>query len=237
MKNKLVYTQRGEVYTSSVIVAEKLGVKHPDLLRTLEKVVKRWEKQVATQRTVSSQVFRESTFTNKMNRTYKMYEMNEQAFIKLIMKLDGYEKAEIIQDLFISEFFRMKNALLNQQNQSWLSNREQGKLVHKEEMDVIKDFIGYATSQGSKSANKYYMNITKMTNKALELLIQSKDGKPLRDLATVTELGFIQVVDNRAMVAIADGMLRKLPYKEIYKYAKEEVENIVDSLCFKAIEG
>ncbi len=82
----------------------------------------------------------------------------------------------------------------------------------------------------------YYQNITKMTNKALELLVQSKDGKPLRDLATITELGFIQVVDNRAMQAIADGLNRKLPYKEIYKFAKKEVEEIVDSLCFKKIK-
>ena len=81
----------------------------------------------------------------------------------------------------------------------------------------------------------YYQNITKMTNKALELLIQTKDGKPLRDLATISQLGFISVVDDRATLAIQDGMDRKLPYKEIYKYAKDEVEKLVDALAFKRI--
>ena len=102
-------------------------------------------------------------------------------------------------------------------------------------MDTIKSFIDYATNQGSKSANMYYQNITKMTNKALELLLQSKDGKPLRDLATIEQLGFISVVDKRATLAIQNGMDRMLPYKEIYKYAKYEVESLVDALAFKSI--
>lgn len=102
---------------------------------------------------------------------------------------------------------------------------------------MIKEFVEYATKQGSKNAKMYYQNITKMTNKALELLVQTKEGKPLRDLATVTELGFIQVVDNRATEAIQDAMKNKLPYKEVYKFAKKEVEDIVDSLCFKKIEN
>ena len=235
MKTELVHSIRGEVYTSSEIIAEKLGVDHSKLLRTLIPIVKRWEKQWTGQSTVSLQIFKESTFTNRMGRTYKCYLMNEPAFAKTIMALGGYDKAEVIQDLFIGEFYRMKNALLNKSNQSWLLKRETGKIARKDETDVIKDFVVYATEQGSENVNKYYSNITRMTNKALELIVQSKDGKPLRDLATVTELGFIQVVDNRAMQAIEDGMKRSLPYKEIYKYAKKEVEDIIDSLCFKRI--
>jgi phage regulator Rha-like protein len=36
--------------------------------------------------------------------------------------------------------------------------------------------------------------------------------------------------------AIKDGMERELPYKEIYKFAKNEVETLVDNLCFKRID-
>ena len=75
-----------------------------------------------------------------------------------------------------------------------------------------------------------------MTNKALELLIQVKDGKPLRDMATIQELGFISVVDNRAAQSLEYGIKNNLPYKYIYEIAKEEVNNLVDSLCFKRIK-
>lgn len=235
MKNEIVHTNRGDVYTSSRIVAEMLEVNHKDLLRTIIKITERIEKQGATKHIKFPQIFKETTFTNKQNRTYPMYEMNEQAYLKLAMKLDGYEKAEIVQDQIVEAFSIMKQALLNKDNQSWISHRGQGKTARREETDVIKEFVEYATLQGSKSASMYYQNITKMTNKALELLVQSKDGRPLRDLATVTDLGFIQVVDNRATQAIQDGMDRKLPYKEIYKFAKDQVEIIVDSLCFKRL--
>jgi phage regulator Rha-like protein len=236
MKNEIVHTKNGEVFTSSKIIAEMLEVEHRDLLRTVKKIVARHKKQCADRRIKNSQKYIESSFTNKQGRTYKMYELNEQAYMKIAMQLSGYEKAEFVQDQIIEAFYIMKQALLNQQNQSWISKRDQGKLERKQETDVIKTFVDYATKQGSTEASRYYGNITKMTNKALELLIQSGHGKPLRDLATVTELGFIQVVDNRASEAIKDGMERELPYKEIYKFAKNEVETLVDNLCFKRLD-
>lgn len=236
MKNNLVHTIRDEVFTSSVIIAEQLEVTHKDFLRTVEKVVERQKKSVHSSTLLFPPVFKKSTFTNKMNRQFPMYEMNEQAFIKIVMQLSNYEKAEIVQDMFIEAFYRMKKIIQNQSNESWISKRSQSREIRREETNTIKDFIEYAESQGSSSAGRYYANITKMTNKALELLVQSKDGRPMRDLVTVTELGFIQVVDHRATLAIQDGMDRKLPYKEIYKFARAEVEKLVDSLAFKRIE-
>jgi len=229
MKTELVISKSNDVYTNSLLVSEKLEVNHKDLLRTIEKIVK---KQCATQHIKNSQKFVLSSFTNKQNRTYPMYEMNEQAFTKLVMNLSGYAKAEEIQDMFIEAFFRMKNALLQHQNISWIEKRQETKQIRSEEMNVVKDFVEYATIQGSTQAHRYYGNITKMTNKALELLIQSKHGTPIRDLASVMELGFIQVVDNRAMQAIKNGMEKKYPYKEIYVIAKDEVNKLVDSLCY-----
>jgi Rha family phage regulatory protein len=231
MKNELVEVKSKEIFTNSKILSNKLDVRHQDLLKTIERILER--KQGDDQHLVFKQKFINSTFTNKQGRTYPMYLLNEAAFSKLVMNLNGYEKAEIVQDMFIDAFFRMKQALLNHQNISWLDKREQLKETRKDETDIIKDFIDYATAQGSKNAKNYYANITKMTNKALELLIQAPEGKPLRDLATVTELGFIQVVDDRAAKAIQDGMNRKFPYKEIYIYAKEEVNKLVDSLQFR----
>ena len=236
MKNSLVHTKGNEVFTDSKIIADMLEVDHQKVMQTIDRMFKRQKKNnIPVGRLNFPQKFIETTFKNKMGRTYKMYELNEQAYLKLTMQLSGYEKAEIVQDQMIEAFSIMKQTILNHQNSSWISKRETIKEIRKLETDTIKDFIDYAINQGSKSANMYYQNITKMTNKALELLIQTKDGKPLRDLATISQLGFISVVDDRATLAIQDGMDRKLPYKEIYKYAKDEVEKLVDALAFKRI--
>ena len=237
MQTEIVHTIKGEVFTDTKVIASMLEVEHKKVIQTIDRMVARQKKNNVPRQTLKyPQKFIESTFTNKMNRKYKMYELNEQAYLKLSMQLSGYEKAEIVQDQIIEAFSIMKDALLNQQNNSWIDKRSQTKEIRKQEMSIVDRFVKYATNQGSKSAEKYHINVTKMTNKALELLIQSKHGKPLRDLATITELGFIQVVDHRAGLAIEDGMNRELPYKEIYKFAKSEVEKLVDSLAFKRIE-
>lgn len=236
MKTELVHTKKNEVYTDSKIIADMLEVNHQKVMQTIDRMFKRQQKNNIPARTLKyPQKFIQSSFTNKMGRIYKMYELNEQAYLKLAMQLSGYEKAEIVQDQMIEAFTMMKQQILNMQNNSWIAKRDEAKQIRQKETDVIKDFIEYATKQGSNNANKYYMNITKMTNKALELLIQTDEYKPLRDLATITELGFIQMLDLRATQAIEDGMNRQLPYKEIYKYAKEEVEKLSDSLAFKKI--
>ncbi|CAK0768816.1 hypothetical protein WCLP8_4290002 [uncultured Gammaproteobacteria bacterium] len=49
----------------------------------------------------------------------------------------------------------------------WQENRTTGKVMRHELTDTIKAFIEYAKAQGSRGADKYYMNITKMLNEAV----------------------------------------------------------------------
>jgi len=233
MKTDLVHVLKKEVFTDSIVISELLDVPHKVLINTIERIIERTEKNNGTTKPLKfPQKFIETTYTNKMNRSYKMYELNEQAYMKLAMHLKGYDNAERVQDSIIEAFSMMKEALLNHQNASWLNARNECKAIRSAETDIIKKFVDYATCQGSKSANMYYMNITKMTNKALELLIQVKEGSPLRDLANIMELGYIQMLEYRATQAIEHGMNQKLPYKFIYNYAKEEVNKLADSLNF-----
>jgi Rha family phage regulatory protein len=229
MKNELVHQIKNEFFTNTLIVAENLEVPHTNLLRTVRDVINKLEKQPSSQ----SIVFLESSFTNKMGRTYQMYEMNEDAYMLLAMQLSQYEKAFIVQTSIIKAFRSMAIALVNQQNVSWIEARKNGKVERLIETDIIKDFVQYATKQGSTSANKYYMNVTKMTNKALEFMIQDKTGIPIRDLSSLDNLGFIMALDKRAGSAIQHGMTSKMHYKDIFQYAKAEVNKLADVLIFK----
>ena len=100
-ENNLVHVKRNEILTDTVLIAEMLEVKHAFLLRTVENLV---ERQKNNKDLNISQKFIECTFKNKMNRSYKMFKLNEPAYMKLVMHLKGYEKAEIIQDKIIESY-------------------------------------------------------------------------------------------------------------------------------------
>lgn len=229
MKNNLVHKIKNDLFTNTVIVAENLEVPHTNLLRTVRDLLSRLEQQPSGERIV----FLESSFTNKQGRTYQMYEMNEDAYMLLAMQLSNYEKAFAVQMAIVKAFRSMTIALVNQQNISWIEARERGKIERVAETDIIKEFVEYATAQGSQSAKMYYMNITKMTNKALEFMIQDKTGVPIRDLSSLDNLGFIMALDKRAGNAIEYGMKEKMHYKDIFHYAKAEVNKLADVLVFK----
>lgn len=229
MKNELVHQIKNDFFTNTLIVAENLEVPHKVLMNTVKATLEKVEKQ-GHDRAI---VFFESSFTNKQGRTYPMYEMNEDAYMLLAMQLSQYEKAFKVQTSIIKAFRSMAIALINQQNVSWIEARQNGKIARVAETDIIKDFVEYATSQGSQSAKLYYMNITKMTNKALEFMIQDKTGVPIRDLSTLDNLGFIMALDKRAGSAIEHGMAEKMHYKDIFHYAKAEVNKLADVLVFK----
>jgi Rha family phage regulatory protein len=228
MKNKLVHQIKNDFFTNTLIVAENLEVPHTNLLRTVRDVIGKLEKQPSHQ----SIVFFESSFTNKQGRSYQMYEMNEDAYMLLAMQLSQYDKAFQVQMAIIKAFRLMAIALVNQQNVSWIEARQKGKIERVVETDIIKEFVEYATKQGSQSAKMYYMNITKMTNKALEFMIQDKTGVPIRDLSNLDNLGFIIALDKRAGSAIEHGMVEKMHYKDIFHYAKAEVNKLADVLVF-----
>lgn len=174
-----------------------------------------------------------SSYTNNRGKKYPKFEMNEQAYMKLAMQLKGYEKAEIVQDMIIEAFSIMKEALLNHKSAEWLESRTNLKAIRRTETDIIKQFVDYATEQGSKNAQMYYINITKMTNKALEFLVQVKQGAPIRDLFNLEQHFFIGILEHRASEAIKFGMQEQMFYKDIYKYAKNEVNTLAASMKFK----
>ena len=132
--------------------------------------------------------FIESEFTNERNRKYPMYLMNRDGYMTLVMELNAKSKESRIllsekKQMFIQAFNKMEDILLKQQNNKqnleWNQSREQGKQIRLETTDTIKEFVEYATNQGSKSANMYYKHFTNAEYKALGFIQQAKPN--LRD--------------------------------------------------------
>ena len=154
--NNLVVMQNRQVTTTSLLVAEYFEKSHTKIVRDIEDIRLKFNK--AKNGVIEfGEMFRESTYLDSRNRKQTMYKMNRDGFTLLVMGFTG-QKAFDIKLLFIKAFNKMEQfILLNQQNQQWLQYRNDGKTIRRELTDVLDVYIDYAYSQGSTSANKYFM--------------------------------------------------------------------------------
>ncbi len=127
------------------------------------------------------------------------------------------------------EFFRMRKVLIKltvqKQNEDWHSRRAAGIVERRVETDAIQDFILYAKEQGSQSADKYYMIISKMQNQSLlhlELLGQKYEN--MRDSVDGFDLDALKMADKIVAQAVREGIKNKMHYKDIYLVARDRVE-------------
>lgn len=101
--------------------------------------------------------------------------------------------------------------------------RLEGKVARRVETDTIKEFVEYATKQGSSNAKMYYANITKGTYEALYILEQGGSCKELRQKLSTMQLNQLATAETIAMKAIDEHMDIGTHYKDIYKIAIAKV--------------
>jgi len=224
----LVELKKKEIVCDSSMVARKFNQKHKE-------VVKRITNLVEDLRGVSNppklpkkedRIYR--------GREYSAYLMNREFFSLLVMRFKG-KKALEWQVKFNNAFYDMEKKLLieivNKKNDTWLANRATGIQVRTDTTDVIKDFVDYATKQGSKSAKFYYKHITMATYKALGLLIQSRPK--VRDTLDLMELAHLTTAEYVAQRSITMHMADGIPYKKIYDFVKRDLVIYSNGLLLK----
>lgn len=222
---ELVELKRSEIYCDSSLVARKLGQQHKE-------VVKRISKLCEDLRGVSNPpkmpILEER---NYRGRDYIAYLMTREFFSLLAMRFKG-EKALEWQVNFNNAFYAMEKMLLieaaNKQNDQWITDRDHGKQIRLRTTDVIKDFVDYATDQGSKSAKFYYKHVTNATYKALGLLTLKQPK--LRDMLDIYELSQLSTAEQIVQRSFQRHMTDKIPYKIVYKLVVKDLCNFSDSL-------
>jgi phage regulator Rha-like protein len=214
--NSIAVVQQGlQLVVDSRLVASELGVKHKAFLETVRKYL------------TDLQGFGKVPFETaplSSGQTEVFCWLNEeQATFAMTLSRNSSKVIECKKKL-VRGFYAAKKLLQQRENAEWVEARNSGKRSRKQETDGIKAFVAYAKEQGSQSAEKYYMSISKMENKALFLVEQKYPN--LRDVLGVAELGLIAVADTIVFNALREGIERKLHYKDIYKLAKERVETL-----------
>jgi phage regulator Rha-like protein len=241
MSNDLVVLVKNEPLTTSLIVARELKRTHKSIISLIKEYWKSFEKfgNVGT-----------FQMSQRHGKSSTIFYLNEQhlTFLIMMLRVKKNENDLVLnfKESITKEFFRMRKILLDlstqKANQEYLETRAKGKVSRLKETDTIKQFIQYATNQGSNNASKYYITLSTMENKALFLIEQK--FKNIREVLNINQLDEIKQADEIVLKALNDGMVDNMHYKDIYKLAKKRVElfaslkgrTIVPSIEFKKIE-
>lgn len=230
--NSLVSLKNNEPITTSKIIADGVGNKHKNVME----LIQRHEERIKKLRGILP-FETEKTNSGKRGRPSQFYILNEIQTTFLISLMDNSEKVLNFKEALVIEFYRMRSYIQQQriekESEEYKRIRSQSKIGRLQETDVIKIFVEYATKQGSKSTNMYYMHISKMENSAFFIL--KEKYKNVREILNITQLSKIIVADMIIRQALIEGMDKEMNYKDIFYMAKERVVALSNSLGFKDI--
>lgn len=206
----MVEIKRNEVVCSSLDVAEHFGKRHDNVIRSIDNLAKSLLKIEERQ-----DMFKMSKRKADDGNTYRMYYMNRDCFSLLVMGFTG-KKALQWKMKYIEAFNKMEHLLMEKQSPAWIDTRASGKVVRKDETDVIKELVEYAKAQGSQHADKLYVTYSRLAKNSIGI----KD----METATTSQLNNLALVENIIKNQIRAGMEKHKPYKQIYQDCKSQIE-------------
>jgi len=211
--------------TTSMRVAEYFEIRHATVIRAIN--------TMETSAIFNEHNFVLITYIDSRGRTQTGVEMTRDGFSMLAMGFTG-RKAASWKEKFLAAFNAMEaKHKADAEKMDWKAARLGLASARRELTDVVKEFVDYATAQGSGSASRYYVNITKMEYKALGLLEAQKTAVGnFRDTLDVLDIAHLHGAEATAKEALRLGMEQSIPYKEIYILARQKVTEYADVLSF-----
>lgn len=217
----IVNFYEGEPRAGTYLTAEGFGKNHKRVLELIEKYRINFENFGCLKR---------QKFKATGGRPITEYLLNEPqtAFLGTLFR----NNPQVIEfkEKLVKEFYRMKNAIIRAKaqhvNVDWIEARQESKKARIVETDTMKEFVEYATKQGSQNADKYYVAITKMMNTML-FIVEGK-FKNLRELMTSRQLAITTAAEFVIDKALRDGMKNNIFYKDVYKLVRERVQIYAD---------
>mgnify|MGYP001861061079 CR=1 FL=1 len=208
MKELVFVEPKGrEPYTTSEVIAECTGIAH----RKIRDAIRKYENDLETFGVLAS--YQAETTANKEGgRKALVYRLNEQQAAFLLTLLKNTPVVVAFKKELVRQFYAMRSLLFEKTTPLWQDTRQMGKEIRQRETDSIKAFIEYAQRQGSKNAQRYYINFSKLADQAA--------GIKNRELATAMQLNTLQIIERIISVGIHDGITSRKPYKAIFADCK-----------------
>jgi phage regulator Rha-like protein len=221
---ELVEVKMENVYCDSLMVSRKFKQKHAYVVNNIKKLLSDLE----TLRVGTTDPKKRYTIITEdreyRGRPYTAYLMDRQFFSLLANRFRGKHALEW-QIKFNDAFYEMEEKIISSNNnkldKDWTSSRDESKIARRSETDVIKEFVEYATDQGSKSAKFYYKHITNATYEALGLMAQKQPK--LRDSMNIYEVSQLILSEKLAREKIKEYMGLGRNYKDIYQSVRSDL--------------
>lgn len=221
MPKQIIVIENNEGRAGTFLISQGFQRKHEYILRLINKYESRFKDYGELKTNKCSQ---------GRGRPIEEYLLNEDQFIFLGTILRNSEIVLDFKQKLVKEFSKARRiaaaAQSRQQNQEWLHYRQMGKKQRIAMTDDVKDFVDYATKQGSKNADKYYMAISKMTYSLL--FVFHGTYKNARNLLSEEQLMTIASAERIISKGLRDCMKAKMFYKDIYKKIKSNVAAFVE---------
>lgn len=213
--NDLVEIKSKGIVADSLTVAEVFGKEHYNVVRDIEKLLIEIDTLNFEGISLNGKI-RSATYIDSQGRKQKKYDLDRDTFSLLVMGFTG-KKALTWKIKYIEAFNHMEAIVQQRSNSEWLTARSEGKMIRRDETDVIKDFILYALDQGSKSSNMYYKHFTSLTNNTVGVVAGQREN-----LSHMT-LSSIKLVENKISELLVEAMEDEVPYKEVYQNIKVQL--------------
>lgn len=214
--NEIVSVQHRKAITTSLRVAAAFGKNHKSVLRAIDNVKSECD-DIFTRRNFAPSDYQDST-----GRTLPMITMTRAGFTLIAMGFTG-KAATTWKIKYIDAFDKMEAALIQKYNLEWQQSRNESKAVRRSVTDTIQAFIQYAINQGSTHAQKYYVNLSRMTRKAI-------GEEHARDMLDSMHLSFLTTAEYMIQQIIEEGMTAGLHYKDIYQITRDKVSAFAKTL-------
>ena len=216
---ELVALKGKDAFTDSLIISSGTGVAH----RKIKEAIRKYQEVMERFGKLSAPYQAESTG----GRPEEYYLLNEEQATLLITLLKNTDVVIEFKARLVSEFYKMRQFILERKTQTWIETRKAGKLTRKAETDTIQKLVEYAKDQGSTHADMLYMTYSKLANKMA--------GISKRDEASVMQLNNLSLIENIILHVIDTGILTGKHYKEIYQDCKKRLETVKDLAFLEAI--
>lgn len=212
-----LFEKKEKILVSSRVIAEKFDKRHTHILDSIKGTIKEINSAEKT-----AQLFIDSTYKDASGKTNPEYLLTRDGFSLLVMGFTG-SRALDWKLKYIEAFNTMEAFIREKLSTEWQEIRIKGKLVRKDETDVIMaKLIPLAISQGSKNAGKLYMTYSKLINSCINIPPNSRDKVTKRVLDVICNLEHL--IEN----VIKEESEKGTYYKDIYQICKGKCKLFVE---------
>lgn len=213
----LVSVDHGEPTTTTAVIAEIFDRPHRNVVRSIEKLIKTGS--------IDALKIERISYLDSMNREQSAYRLREREAL-IAMPFIGGRQSERGQVRLVDSFLAARSEINRLRSlhatPNWQQARIEGKAARHGETDVIKLFVAYAKSQGSRSAGQYYLAITKATNRAL-FFVEQAVSESFRDRLTASQLASVAMAERIVERALLEAMAGKMFYRDAYRLAADRL--------------